>query len=286
MPTVSANGIELYYERHGAGPRLLFLQGSGSTLEGSQLLLRLFDGSFELVALDYRGMGRSSPSPRPYAMSDCALDVMAVLDAMGWDRTAVLGISFGGMVAQELAVTAPRRIERLALFCTSAGGQGGSSYPLHELALLSETERAALMPRLLDARFDDQWLASHPSDRRLLEMLAGRDTAGSPLDQGARQQFEARRGHDVWDRLPSITCPAFVACGRFDRIAPPANSAALASRIAGAELHTYEGGHAFVAQDPSSIPDVIGFLTGVDRPAHQAAPVAGSGAGTQGRVSR
>jgi 3-oxoadipate enol-lactonase len=64
----------------------------------------------------------------------------------------------------------------------------------------------------------------------------------------------------VWDRLPSITCPTYVACGRFDGIAPPGNSAALASRIAGAQLHTYQGGHAFLAQDPRSIGDVIGFL--------------------------
>jgi pimeloyl-ACP methyl ester carboxylesterase len=66
----------------------------------------------------------------------------------------------------------------------------------------------------------------------------------------------------VWDRLSTITSPTFVACGRYDGIAPPRNSAAIASRIAGAELNEYEGGHAFFAQDPRSVPDVTRFLLG------------------------
>jgi pimeloyl-ACP methyl ester carboxylesterase len=259
MPDVSANGIELHYERRGTGTRLLFLNGSGSTLAGSQLLLDLFGGAFDLVAFDYRGLGRSAPAPRPYAMADCALDALAVMDAVGWERAAVLGLSFGGMVAQELAVTAPRRVERLALLCTSPGGAGGSSYPLHELAPRSAADRADLLPRLVDTRFTDRWLADHPADRRLLEMMADREPAGGE-EPGRRLQLEARRGHDAWDRLGGIRCPTLVACGRFDGIAPPANGAALASRIAGAELRVYEGGHAFVAQDPTSLPEVIAFL--------------------------
>ncbi len=70
----------------------------------------------------------------------------------------------------------------------------------------------------------------------------------------------------MWDRLPSIACPTFVACGRFDGIAPPRLSAAIASRIPDARLHTYEGGHLFVAQDPRAITDVVGFLSGDGTP--------------------
>ncbi len=80
--------------------------------------------------------------------------------------------------------------------------------------------------------------------------------------RGHLEQLEARRHHDVWDRLPAITCPTYVACGRFDGIAPPRNSAAIASRITGARLETYEGGHPFLAQDPRSITDLLGFLGG------------------------
>ncbi len=266
MPIASSDGVDLYYERRGVGPRLLFLNGSGSTIEGSGLLLGAFAGPFDLVAWDYRGMGRSGVPPGPYDMSQCARDALAVLDAVGWDTTRVLGISFGGMVAQELAVTAPRRIDRLALLCTSAGGEGGSSYPLHELERMTEDERNRARRQLIDTRFDPEWLASHPSDRDLVDAMERRASPAPGREQGSHFQLEARRHHDVWSRLPSITCATYVACGRFDGIAPPGNSAALASRIAGAQLHTYEGGHAFLAQDPRSITDVIRFLQGSSGP--------------------
>jgi pimeloyl-ACP methyl ester carboxylesterase len=165
------------------------------------------------------------------------------------------------MVAQELAVTAPQRVERLALLCTSPGGEGGSSYPLHELIGFTDAERSLARRQLLDTRFDDDWLASHPEDRSLVQMMVDRHQEPDPEPgRGQLEQLEARRSHDVWDRLPSITSPTLVACGHFDGIAPPRNSAAIASRITGAELRTYEGGHAFLAQDPRSITDVIRFL--------------------------
>jgi 3-oxoadipate enol-lactonase len=66
----------------------------------------------------------------------------------------------------------------------------------------------------------------------------------------------------VFDRLPAITCPTLVACGRYDGIAPPENAKAIAGQIPGADLREYEGGHAFFVQDPAAIPDVIGFLRG------------------------
>ncbi len=263
MPIVTTDDTELYYECTGDGPRLLFLLGSGSTVEGSRLLLDLFGARFQLLVADYRGMGRSGPTGGPYDMATCASDVLTVVDAVGWGSARVCGLSFGGMVAQEVAVTAPDRVERLALLCTSAGGAGGSSYPLHELEELDRADRDRVARRLLDTRFDDEWLAAHPDDRALCEMLAARaDGAGAESRRGAAEQFEARRHHDVWDRLGAITCPTFVACGHYDGIAPPGNSRAIASRIEHAELHVYDGGHAFVAQDRTSLPEVFRFLSG------------------------
>jgi pimeloyl-ACP methyl ester carboxylesterase len=265
VSTVSADGVDLYYERSGVGPRLLFLNGSGTTIETSRAMFSVFDPSFDFLTLDARGLGLSGPVTRPYAMADCAADALAVMDAEGWDSACVLGVSFGGMVAQELAVTAPDRVERLALLCTSPGGPDRSSYPLHEVEALPAEKRSQLRRRLIDTRFDDAWLAAHPGDAALAAMIDSREPQSDPQRRrGELEQLDARRTHDVWDRLPAITCPTFIGCGRYDGIAPPGNSKAMASAIVGAELHEYEGGHAFFAQDPRSVPEVIEFLSRVD----------------------
>lgn len=261
MPTVATGGTELYYERSGAGPRLVFLLGSSSNLAGSHLLVDLFTPRFDVVVHDYRGLGRSGPTGA-YDMATCAADTLSVMDAVGWDSARVIGVSFGGMVAQELAVTAPGRVERLALLCTSPGGAGGSSYPLDQLEGLPAADRMAARRRLADTRFDDEWLATHPADRRLVELMAERTGSGEPglPAAGVTAQLAARAHHDVWDRLGAITCPTLVACGRTDGIAPPANSEAIVSRVRHAELRTYDGGHLFLAQDPTALPDAMSFL--------------------------
>jgi len=263
MAPARVDGVDLHYELRGTGPRVLFCNGSGTTLEGARLLLDLFADGVTLLAYDYRGLGRSGPAPAPYGMDRCAADALGLLDAVGWDTARVVGVSFGGMVAQELAVTAPDRVERLALLCTSAGGDGGSSYPLHDLLDLPPDEATAVRRTLVDTRFDAAWLADHAHDRALVDLLSrSGDGDGGTSGPGQRAQMEARRGHDVWDRLDRVTAPTFVAFGRYDPIAPPANATAIASRIPGAELHGYEGGHAFFVQDPVALPDVRDFLTG------------------------
>jgi 3-oxoadipate enol-lactonase len=263
MPTVTANGISIYYERSGTGPPLLFCNGSGSTLEGSQLLIAPFAERFDVVAHDQRGLGKTEIPPTPFTMAEYAADAMDLVDQVGWDRFRMVGISFGGMVAQEIAVTWPERVDRLALLCTSPGGADASSYPLQDLAQLSELERADTMLRLLDTRFTHEWLAALPADQGLVAMLAGRlgDKTAEQL-RGEAGQIDARAHHDVTDRLPRVTCPTYVAAGRYDGIAPLPNSEAIVAAVPDAELHVYEGGHAFVAQDPAAFPEILDFLAG------------------------
>jgi pimeloyl-ACP methyl ester carboxylesterase len=91
--------------------------------------------------------------------------------------------------------------------------------------------------------------------------LFDRPAQMNPSDAAARKaQLEAREGHDVWDRLAEITCPTLVACGRYDGIAPVENGRAIASRIRDVEFREYEGGHAFLFQDPAALPDLLTFL--------------------------
>jgi 3-oxoadipate enol-lactonase len=263
VPEIDAAGLRISYERRGAGPPLLFLNGSGATLATSGLLIDLFTGRFDVAAHDQRGLGLTSVPPGPYSMADYAADAAAVLDALEWEAARVVGVSFGGMVAQELAVTFPQRIGRLALLCTSPGG-ASASYPLHGLAALTDAERATLRPLLLDTRFTPEWLATHPNDQRLAAMMA--DRSAPPADdergRGEIEQLLARSRHDVLDRLGAITCPTLVACGRYDGIAPVANAEAIAARIADAELRVYEGGHAFFVQDRAALPEILDFLAG------------------------
>jgi 3-oxoadipate enol-lactonase len=264
VPTATVNGIDLYYERSGEGPRLLFCNGSGSTIDGSRIVIDPFTHRFDVAVHDQRGLGRSEIPPPPYSMADYADDAAALLDELGWDTCRLIGISFGGMVAEELAVTWPERVERLALLCTSPGGEGGASYPLHELMKKPPDEAAAIALRVLDTRFTPEWLAEHESDRNLVEMLAARrlDPKTDDQLQGEAAQLDARSHHDVTDRLDRITCPTFVGAGRYDGIAPLPNSEAIAARVPNAELHVYEGGHAFFGQDPAAFPAILDFLAG------------------------
>src|ERR1700684_3222131 len=101
MPRTDANGVSLYYELEGTGQRLLVTSGTGGALRQQP---RVNDGplaeNFEILAYDQRGLGQSSVPAWPYAMQDFAADAAALLDAVGWGDCLVLGVSFGGSVAQ------------------------------------------------------------------------------------------------------------------------------------------------------------------------------------------
>ena len=243
-------GAELHYERLGRGPRLLYCNGSGATLASVRPLLGILASRFDVLAFDYRGMGASSPATEPYTMADIAADLAQLLDAVGWDRTAVAGLSFGGMVAQEFAVSFPERLERLALLATSPGG-AFASYPLDQLGDLPAGERAARSIQLADRRWTAQWLSAHPDQAAL---AAGFSTAQDVL------QLQARKGHDVLNRLHRVSCPTLVGSGRYDDIAPLVNGQAIADRVHHSTFHVYDGGHPFLVQDPAAWTDLEAFL--------------------------
>jgi 3-oxoadipate enol-lactonase len=265
MATLAVDDLDIYYEVLGEGPRLLVFNGSGATIASARPLIDFLAQSFEVLVYDQRGLGLTGlpSSLEGFTMASYAADGAALLDYAGWPTARVFGISFGGMVAQEFAATWPERVERLALLCTSPGGEGGSSYPLHELDSLAPDERARVWHQNLDTRFSPQWLSSHPSDKALVEQVAIREAGPMTPDQrqGARLQLQARAHHDVWSRLRRIRCPTLVACGRYDGLAQPANSEAIASRIPNSELRRYEGGHLFILQDPRALPEIVSFLS-------------------------
>ncbi len=260
MPFVSVPGATIHYEEAGSGPPVLLVNGSGTDLRHRPGPLDWpVSAHFSVVGYDHRGLGQSpadDPDQQP-TMADFAADAIALCDHLGWDGFGVVGISFGGMVAQEIALTAGSRVSRLVMGCTSSGGTGGASYPLHEVWKMPDDERIARMAEIVDRR-----AVTDPEVRDALRAFMSGGAAHPPSPEGLARQLEARRLHDTWNRLPSLSVPTMVAAGRHDGIAPLENAEALAGRIPGAVLQVFEGGHGFFMEDPTAWPAMIGFLGG------------------------
>ena len=263
MPFVELDGLPFYFERLGSGEKVLFIGGTGGDLRRPET--RLFGPlprHFELLTYDQRGLGQSAKPDIPYSMVDYADDAARLMDAMGWDQAHVIGASFGGMVAQELVLRHPAKVRKLILCCTASGGAGGSSFAYHKLRPMSADEMAALKVKITDIRHDEVWAKEHPEKYRVLHALAAADPFADEPDhkEGAQRQVAARAGHDTWNRLPSIACPVLAMGGRYDGIVSRDAMRNLASRIPGAELRFFEGGHLFMMDDTRAFPEMVDFL--------------------------
>jgi 3-oxoadipate enol-lactonase len=267
VPFGDVNGITVYYELTGTpspdgSNRLLCISGSGGDLRQQPRIDSAFEETFEVLSYDQRGLGQTSVPDGPYTMADYADDAAGLLDLVGWDDCAVVGVSFGGMVAQEFAIRYPAPVRRLALCCTSSGGAGGASYPLEDLADVDPDDGPSGHLALMDTRWDKAWQEANPDlAATIIERFAS--SASSPT-HGQRLQLEARSHHDTSDRLGAITCPTLVAGGQYDGIAPAANSEFLARSITGARLRLFDGGHGFFMQDPAALPAIVAFLADAD----------------------
>lgn len=265
MPLARVGPLDLLYDIRGRGPRLLFISGTGADLRRPPTHFdRLLDAHFEVLRFDQRGMGQSGKPDLPYTMADYAADAAGLMDFVGWADARVLGYSFGGMVAQELALAQPARVSRLALLATTAGGEGGASYPLHTLSDLPLEEKARTLTELGDTRRDAAWQAAHPDlfqalmqDFFTAQALLALDPAAG---RGAQLQLEARRQHDTWSRLPQLACPVAVFGGQHDGIASPEALERLAERIPGARLCLFQGGHLVQVQNRQAAHVLVEWL--------------------------
>jgi 3-oxoadipate enol-lactonase len=267
MAFIGVRDLQVWYERQGTGPRLLFISGTGGDLRRKP---NVFDKPivqhFEILTYDQRGLGQTTKPTADYTMLEYAEDAIGLLDAIGWDRCHIMGVSFGGMVAQELAIRYPERVNRVVMACTSSGGAGNPSYPLHRHLDDTLEQRARRQLVLSDNRRTPAWQAEHADefatlvDGTLAGFNIGADEPGKA--EGYRRQVLARQGHDTYDRLPQITAPVFICGGKYDGIAPIANQEALLSQIPNAQLELFEGGHGFLNEDPRAYERVIAFLQG------------------------
>jgi 3-oxoadipate enol-lactonase len=266
MPSARVRDLDVYYEIHGDGPPLLSISGSGQDLRTNPSLGNgLLEQHFTVLHYDQRGLGRTSKPDAAYTMADYADDAAGLLDAVGWARAHVVGMSFGGMVAQHLALRHPERVDRMVIGCTSSGGAGGSSYDIRRHEALDPAERGRRSLEILDNRCD--FTVDPPKLAPGLEPLLAMFARSGALDAddpqraaGFRRQLDARAGHDTSAHLAEIAAPTLVAAGRFDDQAPLANSEHLAAHIPGARLYVADGGHLFMLQDPTAWPVILAFL--------------------------
>src|SRR6476660_4225873 len=127
MTVIAVGEIELDYERTGAGPPLLLIMGmSGTSLHWDEPFLEQLRSDFDVIAYDHRGVGASTRLDGPLTIREMAADAAGLLDALEVDSAHVMGVSMGGMIAQELALAHPERLRTLTLGCTYCGGEGSS----------------------------------------------------------------------------------------------------------------------------------------------------------------
>jgi len=259
MPSVDAAGTELYYERSGKGEPLLLIQGMSAThATWGRPFLEDLERSFECTVFDNRGMGLSGAAEIPFTTADMAADTAALLDALELQSAHVVGISMGGMIAQELALAHPERIRTLTLGATYCGGPESSLMAPEDMQMLgtamSSGERSEVHRAMWEINLSPGFRADDSRYAAFVEMA---EAFRAPLPVIV-QQMRACGAHDTSERLPQIVLPTLVVHGDADRLLGHGNGREIAALIPGARLETLAGiGHMFWWEQPQRAAELI-----------------------------
>ena len=251
----SKDGTRIYYEIRGQGAPLALIFGyAGSSRGWGEPFLKLLEARFKTILIDNRGTGQSDKPEKPFSMAEMAADAASVLDHANIDRAHVMGISMGGMIAQEFALNHPARLRGLVLGCTVCGfahSVSGDPETLAALQVNPNEPLAAQVERLLAACCAKPFLASARGQAVLKERVA--EVMNYPITPLYTYQLHwgAVGGFDTFDRLPQIKAPTLVITGTSDLLVPDANSDIIRERIPGARIHKLPGaGHVFFWEAP------------------------------------
>jgi 3-oxoadipate enol-lactonase len=259
----AGDGARLAVTVAGAGPPLLLIPGLGATRVVFDPVLALLGDHFTVCAYDQRGIGDSELTGGPYTTAQLGDDAAAVLEGLGIERAAVLGASFGGLVAQQLAIRHPAQVGALVLAATGPGAAHmvRQPDPATTDALLGKGTRTPedAYRRACTVLYSQHFQEEHPD---VIEEQV-RERARRPVAARAfKAQFAASRAHDVWDQLPSITSPTLVVHGSQDALIPLENGRVLAERI-GASFIVFDGaGHLFFHEEPERTAQVVTGFAG------------------------
>jgi pimeloyl-ACP methyl ester carboxylesterase len=259
VPTVENAGAELFWQRSGNGEPLLLIQGmSGTHLTWGEPFLSRLEADFECVVFDNRGIGNNDPTGEPFTIAELAADALAVIDAAGFETAHVLGISMGGMVAQELALTAHDRLRTLTLGCTYAGGPGSSLIAAEDAGPLLDAMASGDLDRVFKAMYAVNLSPAFRAEESNYAGFAAMAGALPARQTTVQLQMQAIGGHDVQTRLAEIATPTLVIHGTEDRMIPVANGELIAALIPGAKLEILDGvGHLFWWEQPERSAELI-----------------------------
>lgn len=259
MPTVDAAGSELHYLRAGEGEPMLLIQGMSAThLTWGRPFLEELERSFDTIVFDNRGMGLSGPAELPFTTADMAGDTVALLDALGIESAHVVGISMGGMIAQELALAHPERIRTLTLGATYCGGPEGSLMAPEDLQMLATAYASGEREQVFRAMWEINLSPTFRADDSRFAPFAEMGSALPAPQPVVLQQMRACAEHKTSERLNRISVPTLVIHGDEDRLLGYNNGREIAALIP-APLETLEGvGHMLWWEQPQRSAELIG----------------------------
>ena len=259
MPTASVNGHELHYLQRGDGDPLLLVMGmSGTHLSWGDPFLDALARDFAVTTYDHRGVGRSSRVDEQFTLVELADDAAALLDVLGIESAHVVGVSMGGMVAQELALRHPERVRTLVIGCSYAGGAGSALSPPETFERLSAAWTSGDRERALRTGWEVNVSRDFAENDGEYETWREMALALRVPLAVIGLQLHAISQHDTSARLDQIRAPTLVVHGTEDRMLPVANGRVIAERIPGARLEELAGvGHLFWWEQPERSAELV-----------------------------
>jgi pimeloyl-ACP methyl ester carboxylesterase len=263
VPFASNGTVKLHWKSLGEGPAVLLIAGQGMTVDAWWATIPVLARSFRVIAFDNRDTGRSSRSPWPYSVAQMAHDAVAVLDAAGEQHAHLYGISLGSLVAQEVALRHPDRVQALVLGASSAGGFAAYKPSPGSFAQTFLVRAGAMGPdeaawAAVPYTYAERTRRFHPE--RIVDDIAHR-VSSPPEPLAYMHQAAAVATHDAYERLNRMAAPTLVVHGERDVFVPPANALVLAERIPGAQLRLWpDAGHMYTIDEPQADREIARFL--------------------------